>query len=170
MTTSAPITSDIEILRDSARIIHSIVHRNLEGITQEESLIQPQPAGNCMNWVVGHLIYVYDEILPLLEQKPVLGKDSLKRYRRGASPLQNAAEALPLTELLAAWDKACERLDLGLCNLSPEKLEAPAPSSPRNNPNETIRSLLGVVCFHQAYHAGQLGILRRIAGKNGAIA
>lgn len=36
--------------------------------------------------------------------------------------------------------------------------------------DETMGSLLAAVLFHQAYHAGQLGILRRIAGESVAIA
>ncbi len=44
------------------------------------------------------------------------------------------------------------------------------PDGPTGNPEETVGSLLAVVMFHQAYHSGQLGILRRIAGESGAIA
>jgi hypothetical protein len=32
-----------------------------------------------------------------------------------------------------------------------------------------VRSLLATVAFHQAYHAGQTGTLRRVVGKSGAI-
>lgn len=169
-TATALNLKEVELFRENAKTVHQIVRRNVEGITQEESLIQPRPAGNCANWVVGHLVNVYDGLLPLLGQKPALGKDALARYGRGTPPLQDPTEAMPLEQLLAAWDKASERFDAGLADLTPEQLDAPAPSSPRNNPNETVRSLLGLVSFHQAYHAGQLGILRRVAGKKGAIA
>ena len=162
--------SEIEVLRESARVAHQVARLNAEGITHPDSLGQPQPAGNCLNWVLGHLICVYDEILPLLEQKPVMGKEALRRYARGTPPLQDAAEALPWDSLMKAWDTAAERVDAGLASLTPEKLDAPAPASPRNNPDETVRSLLTLVCFHQAYHAGQMGLLRRMAGKKGAIA
>ncbi len=70
---------------------------------------------------------------------------------------------------MTAWDEATRRIDAGLAGLAPEALDQPAPHSPGNNPNETVRSLLSVTFFHQAYHAGQTGILRRIAGKEGAI-
>ena len=49
----------------------NVVRLNLEGISHEQSLIQPQPAGNCSNWVVGHLVTIYNKVLPLLEQTPV---------------------------------------------------------------------------------------------------
>ena len=171
MTTAATANlGEIEVLRNNARTTHMVVHRNVDGLTQQDSLVQPSPGGNCLNWVVGHLVCVYDEMLPLLGQKPVMSPGALKRYARGTPPLQNSDEALQLSELLAAWDEATNRVDAGLAGLSPQTLDARAPVSPTNNPDETVRLLLAIVSFHQAYHAGQTGLLRRIAGKKGAIA
>lgn len=171
MTTAAAANlSDIEVLRNNARTTHKVVRLNVDGLTQQDSLIQPTPGGNCLNWVLGHLVCVYDEILPLLGQKPVLKPGALKRYARGTPPLQGAEEALHLNDLLAAWDEAANRVDAGLASLSTETLDARAPRSPTNNPEETVRSLLAIVSFHQAYHAGQTGLLPRLAGKSGAIA
>jgi uncharacterized damage-inducible protein DinB len=53
--------------------------------------------------------------------------------------------------------------------LPAQRLEERVAQSPTGNPNESLGSLLATVMFHQAYHAGQLGILRRIVGKPGAI-
>jgi hypothetical protein len=161
--------SEVEILRHQARTTRQVVRLNVDGLTQEESLIQPDPAGNCLNWVVGHLVCIYEQALPMLGQKPVLGEGALKRYARGTPPLSDAAEALDLSELLTAWDEASERIDAGLASLTTEALDRPAPRSPTGDPNETVRSLLATVLFHQAYHSGQTGLLRRIAGKEGAI-
>ncbi len=70
---------------------------------------------------------------------------------------------------MTAWDEAAERMDAGLPGLMSKTLDAPAPSFPNNDPGETVRSLWALVCFHQAHYAGQTGILRRVAGKAGAI-
>jgi DinB superfamily len=174
MSTSASLktqagTSEIEIFRHSSRIIHNVVRVNADGLTHADSLIQPRPAGNCLNWVVGHLLCVYERVLPAVGQTPIMSEGALKRYDRGSPPIKDAGEALELTELMTAWDEAAKRIDLGLADLPAEALDAPAPFSPTGNPNETVRSLLTTLFFHQAYHAGQTGILRRIAGKNGAI-
>ncbi|MGH9685350.1 MAG: DinB family protein [Candidatus Acidiferrales bacterium] len=169
-TAASAITNEVEIFRHNARTIHRVVRLNLDGVTQEESLIQPRPAGNCMNWVVGHLLWVYDRVLPLLGQTPVTEKDTFQRYARGSSSLHEAGEALDIQKMMAAWDTASERIDAGLAGLTLRALDALAPFSPSKNPNETVRSLLSGIFFHQAYHAGQTGILRRIAGKAGAIA
>jgi uncharacterized damage-inducible protein DinB len=170
MTTTATETSgEVRVLRHQVRAIHWIVRQNVDGLTQEDSLIQPQPGGNCLNWNVGHLLHVYDLTLPVLGQTPVFGGDTLKRYGRGTAQLKNAAEALDLARLMTAWDEAAERMEAGLERLTPEVLNQPAPWSPTNNPKETVGSLLSIVFFHQAYHAGQTGLLRRMAGKEGAM-
>lgn len=62
-----------------------------------------------------------------------------------------------------------ERVDAGLAGLTPDVVDSPAAGSPTGNPDETVRSLLTTVMFHQAYHAGQTAVLRRVAGKEGAI-
>lgn len=169
MTTAAPATaSAIEVFQHQAHIVDKVLQMNLQGITHEESLIQPHPGGNCLNWVVGHLTCIYGEVLPLLGQEPVM-KEALKRYARGSAPIQDPAEALDLQELMKGWEEATKRVEAGLAGLTAEDLDKPSPISPSNNPEETMRTILGTVLFHQAYHAGQTGILRRIAGKEGAI-
>ena len=170
MSTAAPdVLSEIEVFRKQVQMAHAVVRMNTEGVTHEESLIQPRPNGNCLNFVLGHLLNVYDQALPLLGQEPVLGS-ATGRYKRGSPPLTDAAEALPFGELLAAWDTASERFGAGLGTLTPEAMERPMPGPNSGGElTETVRSLLATILFHQAYHAGQTGVLRRIAGKRGAI-
>lgn len=168
-TITSSIAGEIEIFSRQTRAIHGVVRRNVEGLTQEDSVNQPQPGGNCLNWVIGHLLSVYDLVLPALGQEPVMGTNALKRYERGSAELHEAGEAIPLTDLLTAWDEAAKRVEAGLGTLTAERMDEPAPFSPSKNPKETVRSLLATVFFHQAYHTGQTGLLRRIAGKEGAI-
>lgn len=167
--TAAATVSEVEVFRHQANVTRKVVQLNVDGVSQEESLIQPSPGGNCLNWVVGHLACIYNQVLPLLGQEPLEDAAALKRYDRGAPPIRDAAEALELRDLMAAFEKATDRVDAGLAGLSAEALDRKAPFSPGNNPDETIRTLLSTFFFHQAYHAGQTGILRRIAGKEGAI-
>ena len=167
--TAAETLGEVRVYRQQIRAIHWVLKQNVDGLTQKDSMIQPQPGGSCLNWNVGHLLYVYDQMLPMLGQAPVLGADALQRYRRGTAQLQNAAEALDMAQLMAAWDEAAQRMEAGVESLTPEILDQPAPWSPTNNPKETVGSLLSIVFFHQAYHAGQTGLLRRMAGKEGAM-
>jgi uncharacterized damage-inducible protein DinB len=169
MTRTEPATmSEIDLWRHQTRMTRDVVGANVAGLTHEDSLVQPRPGGNCLNWVLGHLLSVYDGMLPLVSQEPVMGEAALKRYARGAPPIRDRAEALDFEQMLSAWNQAVERVDAGLAGLSPDVLDRPV-KSPTGNPNETVRSLITTVMFHQAYHAGQTAVLRRIAGKEGAI-
>jgi len=167
--TTSQSTGEIRLLRQQAGMIRHVVGLSVDGLTQAETLIQPQPAGNCMNWVVGHLLTIYQQVLPLIGQEPVIPNGKLKQYNRGSQPIRDSGHALDISDLMTAWGETCARIDSGFAALTSEDLDRPAPFSPTDNPNETIASLLTTVCWHQAYHAGQTGLLRRLAGKDGAI-
>lgn len=167
---STEVQGEIEVFRKQVQMAHAVVRMNTEGVAHAESLVQPQPDGNCLNFVLGHLLNVYDQALPLVGQEPVLGADALHRYRRGAPPLTEPADALPFDDLLAAWDTASERFGEGLGTLTAEAMTRPMPGPDSGGElTETVRSLVATIVFHQAYHAGQTGVLRRIVGKPGAI-
>jgi hypothetical protein len=169
MSTTAAATGEVEILRHQAGMTDAGVRINTEGVSHAESLIQPQPEGNCLNWVVGHLVCIYNNAQPLVGQQNVVDPAVLQRYDRGTPPLRDASEAMDFPELLGLWARVSERFQAGIAGLTPEVLDQPAPFSPSDDPDETVRSLISTVLFHQAYHAGQAGVLRRIAGKEGAI-
>jgi hypothetical protein len=48
-----------------------VLEKNLEGVSHEESLINPQPGGSCLNWIVGHLTRSRNQALGLFGQKPM---------------------------------------------------------------------------------------------------
>ena len=166
---NAATSGEITVLRKQAEICRVVVHMNLAGLTQAESLVHPKPAGNCANWVLGHLIAIYDQVLPLLGQEPVLTADVRARYDRGSAGLHDGAKPLDIAELHTLWDESSRRVDAGLAALDTDALGRPAPFSPGGDPNETIGTLLMTIAWHQAYHVGQTGLLRRLAGKKGAI-
>ncbi len=167
---SAAQSADTLVLSQQVQMVRAVIATNLNGISHPESLIQPRPAGNCLNWVIGHLLCTYDKVLPLLGEEPVYAGKLQELYDRGTPALSDASPALPLDELLRGLNMASERVQAGLRRLSPARLAEPAPFSPTNNPRETVGTLLATLLFHQAYHAGQTGLLRRLAGKQGAIA
>jgi len=147
------------------------LHRNVDGVSHEESLRSPQPGGNCLNWVVGHIVVVRQSWLTaVLGEAPLFDEATLKMYRRGSDPLTDGSLALPLGDLVAAYDRGQAPLVAGMSRLTAERLAAPAPFSPGKRPDETVGSLVATLCFHEAYHVGQLGVLRRLVGHSGGIA
>jgi uncharacterized damage-inducible protein DinB len=148
----------------------AVLKMNVDGIEHQASLESPQPGGNCLNWVVGHVVAARNRILTeVLGLPSILSAEAAKPYDRGAPALVDGAAALPLGELMAIFEASQETLREGLKRVSDERLTQPAPFSPGNNPKETVGSLLAGLAFHEAYHVGQAGMLRRMLGKEGAV-
>src|SRR5262249_44856015 len=141
---------------------HLTLKQNTAGLCHEDSLIQPQPEGNCLNWVLGHIVAGRNEALRLLGKTPIWSEAETNLYKRGSSPITGSNRAEPLEKLLADLDLSQELLIEELNNISQEGLSAPAR-------DKTVGEYLAILHFHEAYHAGQIGLLRRLAGKEGAI-
>ncbi len=139
---------------------------NIGDIGDQEALFRPQPGANSMSWIIGHVVAVRDALLPVLGEECVLPQRPAVLLIRGIQPV--GAEAISFTDLRTAFDTSFERIVAGIGRLTDEALGAKAPFSPSNRPDETMGSLLPKMTFHEAYHIGQLGILRRLLGKKGA--
>ncbi len=169
MTAIHATARETDIFRNQGQAVDTTVKLNLAGITHEESLIQPEPGGNCINWVLGHLLSIYNQALPLLGQEPALDQATITRYARGSDAITDPAQARRFEDLRTAWDTTVQRIDAGLAGLTPEGLDRRVPPEGNAEPGETVRDTLSVLMFHQGYHAGQTGVLRRLVGKTGAI-
>jgi len=147
---------------------YRVLTRNVAGVSHEQSLASPRPGGNCLNWVVGHILASRGDILRLLGERAPWSEADAAPYRRGSPPLGPGAAARPFESLLADLERTQETLRASLAKRTPEDLAVRAPeSSPGGG---TVGETLAFLHFHEAYHAGQTGILRRFIGLPGAIA
>jgi hypothetical protein len=149
---------------------HGVFRRNVEGVTHEESLRAPQPGGNCMNWVGGHLVHTRDAILQMLGAAPIGSPAERERYARGSAPIRDASEAMAWDRIVRTFDSQQEALRAAFAGLTPERLAAPLPAERNPFQVDSVAEQLAVFSFHESYHVGQLGVLRRLCGKPGAIA
>lgn len=138
---------------------------NTAGLTHDESLVSPPGGGNCVNWILGHLVKSRNDELGLLGKTPVFPPEKFERYNNGRPPITDAAEALDLKELCDDFAALQAPLVAALRTVEPEILARPVPDSPTGNPNETVGSMITAIAFHEAYHLGQIGLLRRTLGK-----
>jgi len=146
-----------------------VFNANLSELSEEDGLLQPVPGGNCLNWVAGHIVGSRGSILELHGQERPLAPDKYARYERGSDAVVIGEGTVPLAEIMADFLAVGDGLKIGLAGLTREWLGEKAPFSPGNNPKETMGSLLVGLAFHESYHCGQLGVLRRMAGVEGAI-
>ncbi|UCC72948.1 MAG: DinB family protein [Gemmatimonadota bacterium] len=164
----SPTSVGLLILQVSAT--HRAVRANTEGLTQEDALVQPTAGGNCLNWVLGHIMDSRNATLRLLGREPLREERYVEVYRRGSPPLVEASNALPLGTIMADYEESQGMIVQGLRELTAARLAEGASFGGTVDTDENVGSVLARLVFHEAYHAGQTGVLRRIAGRNGAIA
>ena len=150
-----------ETLKKLYEIAHRAAHLNLEGIGHEESLVAPE-AGNTLNWVVGHMVATRDAVLAALDEEPIWDEERSLLYSGTAEGGWSPERALPLDSLVTDLDRSQERIMSAFDHLSDEALEEPSG-------NGTLCWRLGFLHFHESYHVGQIGLLRRLLGKPGVI-
>jgi hypothetical protein len=149
---------------------YAAVSRNLDGVSQAESLVIPQPCGgNCLNWVFGHVVTARNTILKLVGEGPAMAGDKLGVYQRGSAP-SDATEYLDLATLRGFYDDSQRTLVPALSAISEQGLAEMVPEAFRKPPlTGSIGDALIRLHYHEGYHNGQIGLLRRIAGLDGAI-
>ncbi|MFB3908314.1 MAG: DinB family protein [Candidatus Eisenbacteria bacterium] len=141
-------------------LVHRVLHVNTDGITHEESLRKPEPGGNSMNWILGHLVATRNGALRLLEAEPVWSDTEAAPYQRGAAG--DVADPIRFERILSDLDRSQDRLLAAISDLTAERLATQVKDG-------TLGDRLAFLHFHESYHAGQLGLLRRLLGKEGAI-
>jgi uncharacterized damage-inducible protein DinB len=77
--------------------------------------------------------------------------------------------ALPIEELRRRYNAMQEPLVKAISAMPAELLASKPPRSMTGDLNETVGSNLATFVFHESYHVGQTGVLRRVAGKPGVI-
>jgi DinB superfamily len=105
------------------------LNRNLDGVSHEESLFIPEPAGNCINWVLGHMVAARNTVLTLAGGSPILSGDDIAQYRRGSTPIHPGDKVLDLGTLRGYFADSQQQLIPALAEISEETLALPVPSS-----------------------------------------
>lgn len=129
---------------------------NISEITQLESLRYPVNGGNCINWILGHIILSRDLILEITGNKKLSTDAIQKKYRKGSVIFIEIENAEEISDLLNRFNESQEILMKTLLKKD------------FRDDKETNENLTGLG-FHEAYHLGQIGILRRMTGRKSLI-
>lgn len=154
---------DAESLIQSYATNHWLINTIIEGLTTADSLVQPPYDGNCMNWVLGHILSGRHTALKLVGATPVWSQEEVDRYKTGSGPIVTADQALPLEKLISDLDLTQERITAALVEKSQADLMEEAET---NRGLKPITQHLHGLHWHETYHTGQLELLRDLAKAN----
>lgn len=150
-----------EVLANNFKRNHSVIKELLSDISDVESRINPELSGNNINWVIGHIVVYRSLILETLGEKALLSEDEAKPYNYGSEPLAND-QGKPLENLVNLFNQSQEKLQTAFEKLTDEELN----KKPEEEKKSPLGAILDFRVFHEAYHMGQITLLRSIIGKS----
>lgn len=144
----------------------SLMARAVDGLSAEELLRQPGEHGNPILWILGHVIATRGGLLRILGaawDAPVW----TRAFVRGSAP-PAAWEYPPVAQMLATLTATDGALAAALETIPPEQWSA-ASAHAFPVPDRTLRGDLAFFVFHETYHVGQMGYVRRWLGHSSLV-
>ncbi len=138
---------------------YSSIQAYLKDISNEESRHNP-PAGNNLNWTLGHIVASRNFIMPALKQEAFWSETTAAPYMWGSEKLAEN-KGLPFNVLLDTLNASQELVTKSLESFSEHDLNTELAKG-------TVGQRLEFFAWHEGYHTGQLALLRRILGKESA--
>lgn len=161
MSQNAPYTL-VRFMARTIKLNAGIIEAQLADLSHEESLIQPSEGGNCLNWLLGHLVWNRGEALKLAGLPLTCDAAAYARYVRDSQPVRAGDDAgvLPLERLRADLVSTQAPLQEWLAAATPEQLDALPEGQKR-----TVGEQLSFALWHESLHVGQLEQYRRLSGR-----
>ena len=140
-----------------------VIKQKTEGLSHADSMLQLPFPGNCMNWILGHILVYREQYLGVIDgvSKPDEGEFAL--YGFGSEPMTDSDKAIPLEILLARLDDASEQVIAALKAMPESRLEEVLDEEQGVSVDERLHFYL---VFHEAFHVGQLEPLQELALSN----
>jgi len=134
-----------------------LIGRLIDGLSQDDSLLQPPFPTNCVNWILGHILVSRDEAIRLCGGS--MWHDMLvRRYKSDSQPVRDGDDDIRhFEDLQQDIDASQEILASLLDKLGDDQL---------NESVDTVRGLkmrwqhIRGLHWHETYHMGQLELLR----------
>jgi uncharacterized damage-inducible protein DinB len=145
----------------SALRLHTrLFHNCLEGIDDEQARRRLNERTNSMAFIALHMVDARHLAARTMGAEARNPFASLLQDARG---IDNVVSIPPLTEIRDAWDQVSAALEARLQALTSEELASPPPQ-PFPGDDPTLAGAIAFLATHDAYHVGQLALLRKFLG------
>lgn len=146
--------------------LHQRLFNNvLDGFSDEETnrRLEGFPQVNHVKYLAGHLLNSQYGIAKIAGLRPEVKWNELFAVM-GQSKAKDDITYPRIEEIIAEWNNLYLPAREGLMRLTADQLHGKAPK-PFDSVSDSLGELWAFVSHHQAYHIGQIGILRRAFGK-----
>ena len=137
-----------------------LVNESLKGISDEDFGHRTDIRNNSIQWVLGHLISSRTNMIQQLGLDQEFYADGL--FRRGKEALDKS-EYPSKSQMVSDWNSVSEKLIHAIENADEKALSA---KSQYQYPveDQTIFGGITFLCFHEAYHIGQIAYIQKTLG------
>jgi hypothetical protein len=147
------------------KLNNGVVSRTLDGLSDDEVWQSPPGGGNPIGWILGHVVGSRTLMLGLLGSplpspwEPRLFARGSLRADRGSYPTRQAIET--------TWQATHAAMRQAFAAVTPAQLSAAATTELPGV--RTIADQLAFGAFHESYHVGQMGYVRRQLGHSAVV-
>jgi uncharacterized damage-inducible protein DinB len=136
-----------------------LIRRTLKDLPPEAGWQQPGGGGNSIMWILGHITQTRAGLLGILGERVDTGWGNL--FKRGAQ--RQDADVYPSADTIKKMGAdLTARLRDKLRTIGDDQLATPVQSKLPGVTN--LAQALAFFAFHEAYHVGQLGYVRKLLG------
>ena len=163
------MTSRIEIARRQIQFARQYTCILLDDIDDAQWFQQPAGCPTHIAWQIGHLAMAEYALtmLRLRGKEPadarLISNDFFRTFKKGSVPVADPSAYPSADEIRSVFDMVHERAMAELSGYTEDELQQKLPE-----PHALFDTKLGSVYFcsaHEMMHAGQIGLLRRLLGR-----
>ena len=160
----------LQVAIDQIKFARAYTLQLLEDVHDDEWFVIPTGSVSHLAWQMGHLAMAEYGLtmLRLRGKEPsdaeFITNDFMRAFKKGSSPHAGSAAYPAFANIRRTFDAVHERALRELDGYAEEELQAEIPE-----PYAVTNTKLGSVFFcphHEMLHAGQIGLLRRLLGKD----
>ena len=154
-----------EMLISQFQFNQMVLTRLLSDVSHDESLKAVFDDYKCINGLLGHILAARSDLLKQMQCPSHWNDDDAAPYRINEGRFE-ASRAHHLDSLKAILDDSYTRLSVAIED-SRSTLDEMSPLPTATGRRLTWGQRAGSYICHEAYHAGQIGLMRRQLGKPG---
>jgi len=151
------LTQKAQKVMDDYNFHNRVMHTFIDGISNEESVLQLPFEHNCMNWILGHIVTNRSHVLETVGASHAWQDEVRALYHQDTQPVTQETPSIKFEKLIVNLDESVEILEGALENVSEAWLE----ENHSNYRGEKTRyAHLTSFHWHESFHLGQLEILK----------
>jgi hypothetical protein len=163
------VTSHIDLARQQIEFARQYTSGLIKDIDDSEWFKQPNGVKTHVAWQIGHLAMA-EYALTMIRvrgkepsDEKIISASFFRKFQKGTRPESEASFYPSPTDIRVVWHRVHQHAMEELTRYSDDQLDVKLPK-----PHAVFDTKLGSVFFcsaHELIHAGQIGLLRRLLGK-----